>query len=172
MSLLEKLKAGTNNRKTVKWPGTDEDIIVRVLSDAERQAASFDTERLFKQQCIEPSMSTIDVYEAEKTTQILFRALSDTGGKPLADSINEFRDKITIAEKDILVDEYNDLEKECSPDPGKMSDEEFNSLIEELKKNPMQTISSVSNMRTARRLITFLANRLPSLQPDNGSTST
>lgn len=172
MSLLQKLKAGTNNRKTIKWPGTEEDIIVRVLSEAERQSASFETERLFKQQGIEISMSTVDVYEVEKTTQLLFRALSDTENKPVADSINEFRDNITVTEKDILVDAYNELEAECSPDPGKMSDEAFNSLIEDLKKNPAQTISSVSSMRTAIRLITYLANLLQSLQQDNGSTST
>ena len=80
MSLLEKLKAGKKNKKTIKYPGTDQDIVVSILSEADIQIAHFEAERLFKKNGIEVSMSTVDAYEAEKTTQILFRACSDTEG--------------------------------------------------------------------------------------------
>ena len=36
---LEKLKAGTRNTKTIKFPGTDNEVVLRVLSNAERQDA-------------------------------------------------------------------------------------------------------------------------------------
>ncbi|KAF0145119.1 MAG: Uncharacterized protein FD156_1230 [Nitrospirae bacterium] len=170
MSLLEKLKAGKKNKNTIKFPGTDQDIIISVLSEADIQAAHFESERLFKKNGIEVSMSTVDAYEAEKTTQILFRACSDTDGKPLSKTVDEFRSQILKAEKDILVDEYNSLEQECSPNPEKISTEDMEKIIDEVKKRP-EMIGSVSNIVIARKLIVSLASRLQNSQQGSGSTS-
>ena len=170
MSLLEKLKAGKKNKKTIKYPGTDQDIVVSILSEADIQIAHFEAERLFKKNGIEVSMSTVDAYEAEKTTQILFRACSDTEGKPLAKAVDEFRSQVLKAEKDILVDEYNALENECSPNPDMMSGEDIEKIIDEVKKRP-EIIGSVSNIVTARKLIVSLASRLQNSQQGSGSTS-
>ena len=172
-SLLATLKAGTDNKKTIKFPGTDQDVVIRVLSEAERQAAAFATEQRFQSQNIEPTMTTVDVYEQEKTTQLLYRALGDPDDakKPIAKNIDEFRSNLTLEEKNVLVDEYEALEKECSPNPEYMSDEEFDTLLEGIKKNAEATASNVSSIATARRLIVSLAGLLQSSQQANGSTS-
>jgi hypothetical protein len=172
MSLLEQLKAGTKNVKTISFPGTDQDVVLRILSNGELQAAHFAAERLFKRADIAPSMTTIDAYEDEKTTQILFRALrnpEDTS-QGIAGSVDEFRSLLNRQEKDILVDEYNAFEGECSPQVAEMSEQEVERLIEEVKKNP-GTLGSVSNITIARRLIAFLVAPPPNSPKDNGFTS-
>lgn len=170
MNMLERLKKGTDNKKGIVFPGTSEEVVVSVLSEGARQDAGFAAEQHFKRRDIEISLSTVDAYEAEKTLQMLYRALSDQEGNPLARTVDEFRNRITVDEKDRLVEEYLAFEKECSPDPETMNEAELEALIEEIKKKP-EMIGSFSNIGTARQLISCLVNRLPSLLPDSGSTS-
>lgn len=173
MSLLKKLKAGTNNKKTINFPGTAGEVVLRVLSEAERQAAAFATEKRFEVMKIDPSLMTADVYESEKTTQLLFRALEDPEkeGGAIASNIDEFREMITLDEKDIIVDEYTALEQECSPALDSMSEEAVDELLESLKKKPEEIAGGVFNIVIAHRLILSLVNQLQSLQKDSGSTS-
>ena len=170
MSLLERLKSGTGNLKTIKFPGTEDDVMLKILSNAELQAAHFAAERLFKRLEIDTSMTTIDAYEDEKTAQILFRALRDPEdpSKGMANTIDEFKKLLTRTEKEVLVDEYSSFESECSPQVTQIGEQELEQLIEEIKKNPA-TLGSVSNIALARRLITFLVAQAPPLQKDNGS---
>lgn len=169
-NLLERLKRGSENKKTIKFPGTETYVQIRVLSEGERQAAHFATEQHFKRQGIEVSIATVDAYEAEKTIQLLFRALSDEEGNPLARTPARFAELLTIDEKNALVEEYMAHERDCSPNPETLSDGEIDEILEELKKN--QTIpGSVSSMTIARQLIISLASRLQTLQQASGSTS-
>ncbi len=169
-SVLERLKAGTNNKKTITFPGTEEPIVIHVLSEGERQDAVFSADRHFNGQKIEVSMSTVETFEAEKTLQMIYRAATDADGKPLARTVDEFRKLITLDEKNVLVDEYLSMEKECSPSDETMSNEELARLVDDLKKNPA-TPGSVSSISIARQLITYLVNLLQSLPKDNGSIS-
>jgi tRNA(Met) C34 N-acetyltransferase TmcA len=168
--LLERLKAGTDNRKTIPFPGTDTKVVIRPLSEAERQAAHFATEQHFRNKGIDVTMSTVEAYEAEKTIQLLYKAVSDEEGNSLAATVRRFAELLTINEKNALVDEYMAHEMDSSPNPETLSEEEVDEILEDLKKN--QTIpGSVSSMSTARQLITSLANRLRTLQQASGSTS-
>lgn len=168
--LLEKLKAGTDNKKTIAFPGTDTKVVIRPLSEAERQAAHFATELYFRNKGIDVTMSTVEAYEAEKTIQLLYRAVSDEEGNPLAVTVRRFAELLTINEKNTLVDEYMAHERDSSPNPETLSEEEIDEILKDLKKN--QTIpGSVSSMSTARQLIISLANRLRILQQASGSTS-
>lgn len=167
---LERLKAGVKNRKILVYPGSDMDITIRVLSEAERQEAHFETEQYFKRRGIEISMVTVDAYEAEKSLRMLYKAITDADSKPIARSIERFRELITVDEKNSLVDEYMALEKDCSPNIAELSDSETDEILEDLKKNPA-TVGNVSSIVTARRLIICLADRLATLQTGNGSIS-
>jgi hypothetical protein len=170
MSLLERLKKGTDNKKTIVFPGTSEEVVVSVLSEGARQEAHFAAEQHFKRKGIEVTMSTADAYETERTIQILYRALSDQEEKPLARTVDEFRNLLTVDEKDRLVDEYLVFENECSPNPEKRSESELENLYQEIKKKP-ETIGSFSSIGTARQLISYLVNRLASSPADSGSIS-
>lgn len=170
MSLLERLKKGPENKKIIKYPGTSEDIVIRVLSEGARQEAQFAAEHQFKSKDVEISMSTVDAYEAEKTLQMLYRALSDQDGKPLARTITEFRQLITIDEKNILVDEYLAFEKECSPNPETLSQSEMEQLVEEIKKKP-EILGNFSSIAMLRQLTSYLVNRPQNSLPGSGSIS-
>lgn len=177
MDLLEKLKAGKRNIKEVPFPGQDDKVGVTVLTEAEVQDATFATERLFKANDIAVSATTVGAYNAELNTQILFRALVDPEKRKkdgsyerIFKTVDELRGLIRGGAKDGLIEEYNSFEEECNPSPLRMTDDEFESLFESLKKSP-ETIGSSLNLKTLRGLIIYLANRPSTSQKGSGSTS-
>ena len=171
-SFLARLKAGTKNQKTIKWPGTKQDIVLRVLSEGQYQQARIDAEKYFKGQGVEINFALADAFESEESTQVLYLALRTPDNQPLAASMNEFRELIVGPEKNALAQEYMDLEAECSPDPDKMAQEEFDDLVENVKKKPEEIAGSISSLSTARRLIIALASPPATSPTDNGSIST
>ena len=171
MGLIEKLKAGTYNVKIISWPGTKEKIGIAILTEAEVQAAQFDTEALFKARDIAFSASTLEAYQSELNTQVLSRALVDPQTKkPLFKTAEELRG--LIAHPDVkanLTQEYTDWQTECSPSPIELPDDKYADLYAEVKKNP--SITSALNSITLRGLITYSANLPASCPPDSGSIS-
>ncbi len=171
MYFLDELKQNSEACKVVKFPGTDIDVKLRLLSNGEMQAAVFATEKLFKVNDLVCNMGTVDAYEDDKTTQILYRALStcDTEAKPLAATVDAFRNSISKDVKDMLAEEYSALESDHKPRIDELSEDEVNSLIEEVKKNP-DSIMNVLSLPLLRKLTTTLASRLSILQKANGSS--
>jgi hypothetical protein len=176
MNLIEKLKAGKRNIRTLAYPGTEEEIGITVLSEAETRDAIFATEREFKKGEIEVSTMTLGAYTSENNTQVLFRALVDPKRQKkdgtyerLFKDMDEFRDLLRREEKEILIEEYNAFEKECSPSPRDLSEEELEALADDLKKN--LTLGTDSSFRTLQQLTIYLAKQLSTLQRANGSMS-
>jgi hypothetical protein len=171
LSLIARLKAGADNTKAVKFPGKEDVVVLRVLTNAEVQAAEFATEHLFKEAGIKYDTQTVEAYEKEKTLQLLWRALRDPEdtAKPAARDVDELRKLLTQAEKDALVSEYLALQEECSPNLEDMPEEKFLELVEEVKKTPME-VSSISSISLLRRLVTSLASQPVTSQTDSGST--
>lgn len=159
MSLLEKLKSGKRNIRIIKFPGTDQDVALRVLSNAEVQDALFATEDHFKQRKIEVSATTVEAYEDENTIQILARALRDPKDlkQPLAADVDQLREIITLEEKNDLVREYDAFEIEVSPSTETIEDDELDRIFDEVKKKP--ETGSELNTYTLRKLIIYLASR-------------
>lgn len=172
MSFLEKLKAGKRNVKMIKFPGTDKQVALQVLSSQELQDSVLATEKHFKGLEVEIGSLILDSYEDERATQMIFRALRDPEDhkKPLAADVRQLRDLLTKEEKGKLVEAYLEFERECSPDFRQMSDQEFEKLWDEVKKNP-QTLSSDLPSGMLRRLLNFLASRPAMSPPANGSIS-
>jgi hypothetical protein len=168
--LLQRLKLGSDNVKLIDWPGTDKKVALKILSQQDTQLAAFDTERIFKSNKIEISMVTAEEYESEKSTQILYRALRDPEklSEAIAGTITEFRSLLSREEKKLLIDQYLAFESECSPSPDNLSNEEFDRLVESVKKKVEQTLGSVSNIGTLKRLITTLVSQLSSLPQVSG----
>jgi len=171
MSLIEKLKAGTRNVKAIKFPGTEDDIVMQILSNADIQDAVFAAERRFKGEEMSVASSTLDAYEDERTTQILFRALRDPDNskKPFSSSADELRKLLTREQKDYLIAEYAAFENECSPRLENLSDDRFNEIWEEIKKKPTALNTLSSGMQ--RRLLLFLVSQQSTSPTHSGSTS-
>lgn len=171
--LLSRLKLGTDNVRLIDWPGTEQKVALKILSQQDLQDASFAAERLFKSQKIDTNLMTANDYEQEKVVQILYRALKDPEktSEPLCGSVSAFRTMITSKELDILSGHYVAFETECSPSPDKLSSDEFDRLLSEVKKTPDSAIGIITNIYTLRKLITSLVNQLSSLPTDSGSIS-
>lgn len=172
MSLIDKLKAGVKNIKATVWPGTDYKIGIRILTEAEVQAAHFAVEQLFKKQGIDFTAATVDAYQSEQNTQVLARAIVDPDTRsPLFKNADELREQIAHPEiKAALTTEYNDWQAECSPALSEMTEERYAELFEDVKKNGPSTLSG-SNLRTLKGLITYLADRQLKLRKVSGYTS-
>ena len=157
--LLDKLKGGKRHIRVIKFPGTDQDVALRVLNNSETQEALFATERHFRDKEIEVTLTTAEAFEDENTTQILFRALrnAEDPSEPLAASPDELRRALTREEKDHLVELYLEFEKEISPSAANMSEEEMEALFEDLKKTP--ELGNNLSSGTLKRLIGYLASR-------------
>lgn len=170
--LLQKIKAGTNNTKIIDWPGDESlKIELRVLSGQDHLDSSLAADKIFDGTKV--GIENIDNYSAELEIQLLFRAIMDPEtNEQLFKNITDFRSSISPEVQDILGERLDALHEECSPDPMKMNDGEFDKLTADLKKNPKTTAGSISNIYTARKLIIFLEKQLQNLQPANGSIST
>lgn len=173
MSLLAKLKAGKENRKCVNFPGTETQIALHVLSEAQEQEAEFAATSLFQSSSIVIGHHNIDAYQSENTLQKLFLSCRnpDTGDR-IAENIAEFKKHLTTAERDLLVEAYNDLVQECNPSPQTMPQDDFDALVDEVKKKPQQTIGSISSISTLKRLALCMAEQLATSPKGSGSTST
>jgi hypothetical protein len=172
MDIVAKLKAGKKNVRKMKWPGTDIDIGLRVLSEAEIQEAAFETERHFKKAGIEVSVQTAIIYDKEQITQTLFQALvNPERTERLFTRADDLRGIFTAPEiKDALVAEFNDLMAECSPSPKTLAEEELKLLFDEVKKNPRSGMNL--SLNSLRQLLIFSASQAAASPKDSGSGST
>jgi hypothetical protein len=166
---LHKIKAGINNTAECKWPGTDITIRIRLLTNQDILESSLAADKTFRDCGSDVSVQNIKIYEAEKDIQHLYRATSDLDGNSLAPNIAEFRKLLTVSDKEWLIERYNALDAECNPSADTMSDEDFDFLVESVKKNPA-AVSKLSSIYTLKRLARFLASAPVSLQTGNGST--
>ena len=169
-SLLQKLKLGTANVKIICWPGSEQKIALKILSQQDHQEAAFACDRHFTQQKIAISMVTADEYDVEKSMQVLYRALRNPESldEPIATTMTEFRAAITREEKNKLIEEYLAFETDVSPQGDRMSGDEFDALVASLKKNPQQSVGSISSLSTLRRLCAFMASQPLTLPAVNG----
>lgn len=148
---LEQLKAGVSNTKAVSFNGVD--LRLRLLSEAELLQCRADALAFQQKNGLDDEGMVVDLVLRQ-----LYLALDDGEGKRLAASVIEFKQQMTRPEREYFVTAYLELEKECSPSLQAMSMEEFETLREELKKNP-DLILSTSNTGALKRLVRYLENQ-------------
>jgi hypothetical protein len=171
MNDLSNLLAGTENRQLIKWPGTDITVSMRILSDHEIQQATFATERIFAEQKMKyDTIFTADSYQQEKVTQMLYMSLSwpDEPGKKVTATITDFRKALTLDAKNMLSDIYVQFEKDRSPQPETMTQDEFDKLFVDIKKKPDDIIGKFLSCNTLKKLIITLASQPEIFPRGNG----
>ena len=148
-----------------------EQFRINVLTNQDILDASLAADTIFKAADIEVSMANIKAYEAEKAVQQLYRACRGLDGNPLAPTITDFRKLLTVDVKEWLIDRYNELDADLNPSLYSMSDADFDTLVEAVKKNPAATALNSLSTSTLKRLALSLASAPPSLQTGSGPTS-
>lgn len=162
MMLLETIKAGIRNSTSIRFPGTDTVMRLRILSPDEKQNAQFATERRFIAEKCPAALHTLGAYEEEKSIQMLFMALSTADGKEsVASSVNSFRALLTTDELDALIKMYEAFEQEINPGLDGASEEQIEALVRDVKKKPDEVLGSVSSIAVARRLLRTMVSQLP-----------
>lgn len=155
MDLLQKIKSGSQVTKEIPWPGDDAIIKMRILNDNDYLQATLAADKLLPK----VSVANVNRYNAELETQLLHKSITDPETGRNLGNISEFRQLLTPEIKSVLIDELDALHTEHSPDPNTLSEEEFDKLFLEIKKNATKTVGSVSNIHTLRKLVTILASK-------------
>ena len=160
MSLIDKIKLGSQATKKIAWPGAEDATIqIRVCNESDYLAASMAADKLFND--VKIGLENVDAYNAEKETQLLFRAIQDPEtGEQLFKNITEFRDLLVPEIKNFLSDQLDALHEEFSPELTTISDEDFDKLVQDVKKNAAEVLQTQSNIYTLRKLIIYLISQL------------
>lgn len=163
--LLQKLKAGASAIRKVRLPraGTDgndgPELGLRILTEADYLDAGLggiETMRVSGHE--EAGLANSDLFEACRLSELLLRALVDPAtGKQLANNSGELRGVLTRADKNYLIEQYLDHEREFSPSEANMSAEDFAKLLDEVKKSPATPRLSGFSTAMLKRLVRSLA---------------
>ena len=169
--LLARMKSGTKAFKLIgtPWDPTVQ-VAVRILSQAQYQDAVVETEEHFKARKIELTSTTAVEWENERALRLLYKALQDPKDNfsPIAPDILTFRNLMSPPEVQYFLDEMLAWQSECSPSIEKLSADEADRLIEDLKKKPEETGGRITNLQTARKLLLIMANLLKTSRKGNG----
>lgn len=155
--LLSRLKAGRSAVGQVVLDGVT--FGLRLLTEQDYLEAQIATEAAMKEAGLELSVSTAEAYESEKASQLLVRALIDPlTARPVAPSARALREAMGRDQKAALIEAYLAHEKVYSPSERTLTDAELSALLDEVKKTPATTLSSVSSTDSLRRLVTALVS--------------
>jgi hypothetical protein len=153
--LLARLRAGRAAVATATLGGVA--FGLRVLTEQDYLEAGFATDAAMKAAGVELSVATADLFEDEKASQLLARALVDPGtSQPVAASARDLRQALTRDDRTWLAERYLEHEKQFSPSQRTLSDAELSDLVEEVKKTPATPRLNDSSTATLKRLITAL----------------
>lgn len=161
MDFLTKLKAGRDALRTVKV--NDVSLSLRILNDHDYQIAGLAADALLREHGTELSVATADIFESEKSIQLIALMVIDpiTKAKMFL-SADEARNALTRDDKNIITEAYLEHEREFSPSDRTLNEKEFEALVDEVKKNPETPRLNDLNGASLKRLITSLACLQPS----------
>jgi predicted phage gp36 major capsid-like protein len=152
--LLERLKAGKSAVAKVTISGVD--FGLRVLSEQDYLEAGMAAEAAMKAAGVELSVATAELFETEKSSQLLLRALvNPADNKAVATTAKELRAALSREEVAYLIEQYLSHEKTISPSERNLSDDDLMALLEEVKKTPQTLRLNDLSFAMLKRLITI-----------------
>ncbi|MEW6562712.1 MAG: hypothetical protein AB1400_05700 [Pseudomonadota bacterium] len=152
--LLDRLKAGKSAIAPVKVG--DVDFGLRVLSEQDYLDAGIAAEAAMKAAGVELSVSTAELFETEKSSQLLLRALvNPADNKTVATTAKDLRAALSREEVAYLIEQYLNHEKTISPSERNLSDDDLMALLEEVKKTPQTPRLNDLSFAMLKRLITI-----------------
>ncbi|RJF96914.1 hypothetical protein D3870_21335 [Noviherbaspirillum cavernae] len=139
MDLITKLKAGRDAIGTVEINGVP--LGLRILTDQDYQTACLAADALLIKHDTELSLSNSEVFEAEKSLQLIALAVVDPATKAMVfPNADAARATLTRDDKKLITEKYLEHERRFSPSARTMDDAALMKLIEEVKKIPRRRI--------------------------------
>lgn len=155
--LLDRLKAGKSAIGKVTLNGVQ--FGLRILSEQDYLEAGIALETAMKEAGVEFSTSSVELFEMEKSGQLLLRFLVDpASGKAVAEDAESLRKALSREEVAHLIEKYLEHERTVSPSERNMPEDELLKLFEAVKKTPETPLLNGLSSVTLRRLITILAS--------------
>jgi hypothetical protein len=155
VSLIERLRKGTDHSKELHWPGSDERIVMRVLSCTELQEAQSAATVRWDELKLELNLYTSDDYYSELTTQLLarsMRTLEDTEVRLFPDA-SELRSLITPDERSLLASEYIEIQQYANPDVSDLNPQTLELIRQAVKKKDVMVLSAFGSSMLAIYII-------------------
>lgn len=173
MNLAGILEGKDRITKIIKFPGTEHDISMQILTIGEDSAAQYAGEKYFKDLGIKNDHIGLHAtYLEERTWQRLWRVFRNvTNGDPLTASVEDFKKHLTVSVATILINTYEVFEMDMSPNPINLTDDELTATMELLKKKPEAMSGDNYSTNTQKQVITSLAKQLVISLRDNSLKS-
>lgn len=155
--ILAKLKAG--GAVTKPFPLRGVVLALRILTERDYQDAGWAANELLDDRKTELKASNADLFESEKATHLIQRFVVDPATKEsVFATAADVLDILSREERNAIGAAYFDFEKEYSPSERTMSDVEFKTLLEDVKKKPdMQSLSDLSGALLKRLVLSLAA---------------
>lgn len=150
VSLIERLRKGTDAKREITWPGSDERVELRCLSCTEVQEAESAAHERWKELKLDLDLWTSENFYSELTTQLIFRSLHRLDkNERLFSSMDELRDLITPDERTLIVSEYVELQNHANPDPGDLNVETVELIKAAIEKKDVASLSAFGSSTLA-----------------------
>jgi len=181
LSALAKLKAGRRPVHKTEFPGSDQEVGLRLPTEADWEEARLGAFRFLQDQGVDPDKGTgSTLYQRDVLTRLLASCLiipTDSDVQPpLCDGVEDLKRHATTSERQTLIGELLDFANEQDPDidtpEGILA---AGQLLEELeKKAPSEAalrpaLKAIAPAMLRRLLLTLVVRR--STSPDETSSS-
>jgi hypothetical protein len=159
--VFNKIKAGTDNVKTIDWPFAKEPFKVglKIVSAQVENQALLDTEVILKDYKVELHALNFSKMGEMQSEEIIANSLIDLEtDRKLFHTTLKYRETVSKEIHAKLLDEYDEFAEECAPNLDGMNEEEFEELKDELLKKPNEALGRVSSLDVAKKLLLTLVN--------------
>lgn len=153
--IIAQIKTAHDVKRVIGWPG-HEDIKVEMhlLNMSESRQSKIDNQLEFKKDGVDIAVHNLADYREQEALHGMWRAFYDPStGKRIFKSAEEMRLYCTPDELTALCSAYNQFADELDPNVNMLSDEEFESLKELLKKTPEKIQQKVTSLPLAWKLL-------------------
>ncbi len=151
VSLIERLRKGTAHSKEINWPGSDDRLIMRVLSCDGVQEAQSGAVARWDKLGLELNLYTSDDYYSEQMIQLLARSMHrlDAPGERLFPDVAELRGLISPDERSLLASEYIEIQEHANPDVANINPQTIELLKQAVKKKDAVALSAFGSSMLA-----------------------
>lgn len=159
--VLQMIKASHDVTRVIAWPGHPEaKVKMRLLTLSESRLAKVENQQEFNRDGITVAVHNLADYREQEAVHGMWRVFSDADtGEPIFTSAEHMRSFCTNDELSALCEAYNAFADENDPNVDRLSDEDYEKLLDMLKKTPDQIPQKVTNLRTAWKLLRIMVGQ-------------
>lgn len=157
-SVIQMIKDCRKVTRIIGWPGRpDIKIKMRLLTISESREAKIENQKEFKRDGIDIAYHNIADYREQESVHGMWRVFTDVDtGERLFKSAEQMRLVCTNDELTALCNAYNAFADENDPNVDRLSDEDFETLVDTLKKKPDLIPQKVLSLPMALKLLRIL----------------